>query len=122
MEDYIAFTKENLQFIRNRITQLRLQRGISERELNLAIGKSVGYIQSVCNGSMRPALIPLLEIICYFDLTPQEFFDPDITNPSLWNQVKASLKQLAEDDLEAILSFTERIPKEKQHRDSFSKL
>ena len=33
-------------FIKNRITELRCQKGISEYTLSLAIGRSQGYIQS----------------------------------------------------------------------------
>ncbi len=110
MDDYIVFTNENLKFIRERITQLRLRRDMSERELSLAIGKSGGYIQNVCSGVINPSLVPLLEIICYFDLTPEEFFNPGIHNSDLWNQTKTSLTKLSDDDLKAILSIIQRMP------------
>lgn len=37
-------------FIKNRITELRCQKGISEYTLSLAIGRSQGYIQSISSG------------------------------------------------------------------------
>jgi ribosome-binding protein aMBF1 (putative translation factor) len=41
-------------FIKNRITKLRCQKGISEYTLSLAIGRSQGYIQSISSGRYYP--------------------------------------------------------------------
>ena len=44
MEDDIAFVNDNSHFIREHITQLKLEREMSERTLSLSIGKaSVTY-------------------------------------------------------------------------------
>lgn len=42
-------------FIKNRITELRCQKGISEYTLSLAIGRSQGYIQSISSGRILPS-------------------------------------------------------------------
>lgn len=42
-------------FIKNRITELRCQKGISEYTLSLAIGRSQGYIQSISSGKILPS-------------------------------------------------------------------
>lgn len=62
-------------FIKNRITELRCQKGISEYTLSLAIGRSQGYIQSISSGRILPSMNTFLDICKYFDITPTEFFD-----------------------------------------------
>ena len=37
-------------FVRNRITELREQKGISEHRMSLELGKSGSYIRSITNG------------------------------------------------------------------------
>ena len=44
-------------FIKNRITELRCQKGISEYTLSLAIGRSQGYIQSISSGRDRKSVV-----------------------------------------------------------------
>lgn len=60
-------------FIKNRITELRCQKGISEYTLSLAIGRSQGYIQSISSGRILPSMNTFLDICKYFDITPTEF-------------------------------------------------
>ena len=51
---YTENLEKHLQFIRERISELRLQEGLSERALSLDIGKGTSYIQQVTNGIMKP--------------------------------------------------------------------
>ena len=59
---------DNLQFIRDRITELRMLEGVSERSLGEEIGKGKSYIQQVSSGKITPALIPLLQLCERFGL------------------------------------------------------
>ena len=70
--------KDFSTFIKNRVTELRYQKGISEYTLSLAIGRSQGYIQSISSGRILPSMNTFLDICKYFDITPSEFFDPYI--------------------------------------------
>lgn len=63
-------------FVRNRITELREQKGVSEHRMSLELGKSGSYIRSITNGISMPSLRELLNIMEYFDLTPTLFFAP----------------------------------------------
>lgn len=49
----------NEEFIRNRITQLRLQKGVSEYQMSYALGHSRGYIYNISSGKSLPKLYPL---------------------------------------------------------------
>lgn len=87
-------------FVRNRITELRLEADISEHQLSLELGRSKSYIQSISSGRTSPSLSALFEICNYFNITPLEFFDSEIENPKLMHNIIANLKQLSNDDLE----------------------
>lgn len=69
MEDTVLYEK----YVRDRITELRVKREISEHRMSLDLGKSGSYIRGITNGSSLPSLRELFNIIEYFDLTPSDF-------------------------------------------------
>ena len=87
------------EFIRNRITELRMNANISECRLSLELGYGKSYIQSITSGKANPSMSGFLEICDYFDLAPSEFFDRDMKNPSLIHRITDNLKKLSEKDL-----------------------
>lgn len=53
------------EFIRNRITELRLKKGISEYQLSLELGQNRGYIQAISSGpgiAFHEAILKYLRI------------------------------------------------------------
>lgn len=66
-----------LKFISNRIYQLRIEKGLSARELSLLLGMSSGYINKIENRKTMPSLQALFLICMFFDITPKEFFDKE---------------------------------------------
>ena len=59
------------EFTQNRITQLRMQKGVSARDMSLSIGQNKSYINQIENKKALPSL-PVLFYICeYFNITPQ---------------------------------------------------
>ena len=69
-------TKTYEVFIRTRITELRLQKGVSEHRMSLDLDKSGSYIRGITNGLSMPSVRELLNIMVYFDITPADFFQP----------------------------------------------
>ena len=64
------------EFIRIRITELRIAKNISEHKMSLDLDKSGSYIRGITSGAALPSLRELFNIISYFDMTPAEFFAP----------------------------------------------
>ena len=87
------------EFLRERICQLRINKNISEYQLSLELGHSQGYIQSITSGRVLPSMKAFFDICDYFNLTPSEFFDPDLKNPTLMHNIINDIKKLSEDDL-----------------------
>lgn len=96
-------------FIKNRITELRCQKGISEYTLSLTIGRSQGYIQSISSGRILPSMNTFLDICKYFDITPTEFFDPSFQNPTLLHSIISDISKFSEEDLLLLSSVLKRI-------------
>ena len=49
------------------------------------------------------------DICDYFNLTPSEFFDPDLKNPTLMHNIINDIKKLSEDDLLLLATILKRI-------------
>ena len=108
----LPYTKnldKNLQLIRDRITELRMKEGISERALSLDLDRGPAYIGQVTNGIIKPSLVPLLQICERFALEPKEFFDVDVHNPSLWYKASEALKGLSDEDIKFVIEFINKI-------------
>ena len=96
-------------FIRNRITELRLKKGVSEYKMSTDMGHSKSYIQSISTGRSMPALSELIYMCEYFGITPREFFDDELKNPALLQQAIDGLKTLSDDDINLILNNIKRL-------------
>ena len=82
------------EFTQNRITQLRMQRGVSARDMSLSLGQNDSYINRIENKKALPSLPGLFYICEYFNITPQEFFDEGNTYPNQLSEVIENLKRL----------------------------
>lgn len=100
-----------VDFVRSRITQLRLQRNISEHKMSLDLDKSGSYIRSITNGTALPSLKELFHIITYFDMTPVEFFEPLGTSDTPYCKLCERLRCLGEGDLQKVGTFLDLIAK-----------
>lgn len=46
----------NADFVRERITQLRLEKGVSEYQMSYDLGRSRGYIYNISSGKSLPPM------------------------------------------------------------------
>ena len=96
-------------FIRNRISELRIKKGVSEYKMSLDLGHSKSYIQSISSGKALPSFSEFLYICDYLSITPRDFFDTDITEPQLVNRLTELTKDLESEDLLVLISVAERL-------------
>lgn len=104
-----GFSLMDTTFIRDRITELRLQKGVSEYKMSMYLGHSKSYIQSISSGKSLPSLSEFLYICEYFDISPKAVFDTETCDPQLIEQTKNELKQLNTNDLKLIYELTRRL-------------
>lgn len=98
-------------FVRERITQLRLKKGVSEYQMSYDLGHSRGYIYNISSGKALPPLKEFFAICDYLEITPQQFFDDSDQNPELVQKALVGMKQLDEDDMLMLLGIINRLLK-----------
>ncbi len=104
--------QQGKDFIKNRITELRLKMGVSEYQMSFDLGQSKSYIQSISSGKAMPSMAGFLNICDYFVITPIVFFDTSIQEPNLLNDLIKTIETLPKADLELILEIAERLKKD----------
>lgn len=108
------------QFVRNRITELRLKKDISEYQMSLDLGKNKGYIQGISSGRSLPSMKQFFEICDYFEITPLEFFNTEMKEKSLIREATTIMKDLTKEDLEAVFPLLLRLREKKNDTNSLA--
>lgn len=81
-------------FTQSRITQLRMQRNVSARDMSLSLGQNSSYINQIENRKSLPSLQGLFCICEYFGITPRQFFDEGDAYPAQLADLTEALKKL----------------------------
>lgn len=98
-------------FVRERITNLRIKKGVSEYQMSYDLGHSRGYVYNISSGKAMPPLKEFFAICDYFEVTPQQFFDDSTQNPELVQKAISGMKQLDESDMLMLLGIINRMRK-----------
>lgn len=82
-----------------RLSQLRINAGVSARDMSLSIGLSEGYVNKLENAKTLPSMNTFFAICDYFQITPQEFFNIGMEFPfeigiAVQELKKMNMKQL----------------------------
>jgi len=99
------------EFVKDRITQLRLKKGVSEYQMSYDLGHSRGYIYNISSGKALPPLREFFGICDYFGITPQQFFDDGMSNPELIQKAVEGMRKLNETDMLMLLGIINRMLK-----------
>lgn len=98
-------------FVRDRITHLRLKKGVSEYQMSYDLGHSRGYIYNISSGKALPPMKEFFSICEYLEVSPKEFFDESEQNPELIQKALEGMRELDESDLLMLLSIINRLRK-----------
>ena len=101
------------EFTQNRIAQLRMQKGVSARDMSLSLGQNSNYVNQIENKKALPSLQGLFYICEYFDITPQKFFDVDNRCPAQLVELIEKLKKLDAGILELISALVDKLTGQK---------
>lgn len=96
--------------ILDRITQLRIQKNITEKKISRDIGKTSTYLSSMNKNKSMPSLRTLISICEYLGISLSDFFD--FTNnpyPIKINEIRNELLKFSESELESLLLFLREI-------------
>lgn len=92
-------------FVQNRIANLRTKMAVSARDMSLSIGQSENYINSIENKRSLPSMSVFFYICDYLGVSPKEFFDEEINNPKLIQDINNELKTLNDEQLSVIYTL-----------------
>lgn len=98
-------------FIRQRITKLRIQKNVSEYRMSLDLGHSKSYVQSITSGRALPSMPEFLYICEYFGITPADFFNTDSREILMQQELDNETKNMSKDDLNLLIKLAKRLNK-----------
>lgn len=102
---------ENLEFVRSRITELRIAKGVSEHRMSLDLDKCGSYIRGITSGRALPSLGELFNICAYFNMTPADFFAPLAAEDTSLAKLNKRLQTWSEADIAKVIAFVDMIEK-----------
>ena len=79
-----------------RLVKLRIQKGVSARDMSLSIGQNAGYINNIETGKALPSMSGFFFICEYLQISPRDFFDMDNDYPQELQSLICNLKKLDE--------------------------
>lgn len=99
---------EKAEFSR-RLVQLRMNKGVSARDMSLSIGQSPGYINNIENGINYPSMAVFFYICDYLGISPKEFFDTQSANPSKLSELTEAAKGLRGEHLDNLIAIAKAL-------------
>ena len=96
-------------FLPERLAKLRIQKGVSARDMSLSLGQANNYINNIENKKALPSMQAFFYICEYLEVTPQEFFDEGNVHPETLQTFIAEAKKLDFQSLEYILGIMKKL-------------
>ncbi len=93
-----------LEWIPTRLTQLRMQKGVSARDMSLSLGQCDAYINRIENKRAMPSMAGLIYICEYLGITPQEFFNDGSPAPQKSRELMAECEGLTAEQTEHVIA------------------
>ena len=94
-----------LEWFYQRVAELRMQKGVSARDMSLSLGQSESYINKIENRRTLPSMTGFFYICEYLDITPQEFFNVDASAPRKSRELLRELERLSPEQSEHVLQI-----------------
>lgn len=93
------------EWVPQRIAELRLQKGVSARDMSLSLGQSESYINKIENRRTLPSLTGLFYICDFFRITPKDFFDKEVSLLNENKELHKVIERLSPKQTEYILQL-----------------
>ena len=99
--DYSMSFLEYNQF-GDRLAELRIEYGISARDLSLSIGQNEHYINQIENHCFYPSMQAFIYICEYLNITPCQFFNIEIKSPYEIDVIIEQISEMSPDNRKLI--------------------
>ena len=94
-----------------RLSKLRINKGVSARDISLSIGLSPSYINNIETGISYPSMTTFFYICEFLNITPMEFFDFESVNPAKEHELLLAAKGLDSKQLETLIDLAKGLKK-----------
>lgn len=94
-----------------RIAALRINKGVSAREMSQTLDLSDGYINNIENCVNYPSMKVFFLICDYFEISPKEFFDTECIDPKSTNELLDVVKGLSSEQQSHIIALAKALKK-----------
>ena len=91
------------QWFSERLAQLRMEKGVSARDMSLSLGQSESYINKIENKRTMPSMSGFFYICEYLGIEPQQFFDTKTISPTKATEIMQEIGRLSSDKADHIL-------------------
>ncbi len=98
-----------IEWFYSRLTELRIQKGVSARDMSLSLGQSESYINKIENRRTLPSFTGFIYICEYFDITPQEFFNINSSAPQKTKELISEFEKLTSEQAEHVIQIVKDI-------------
>ena len=96
-----------------RLSILREQRHVTAREMSLALGQNESYINRIENKKTFPSMQNFFYICEYLKISPADFFNETLENPSPQREINNCLEGLTSNQLKLIENIAKEFKKSK---------
>ena len=98
-----------LEWFPERLAQLRIQKGVSARDMSLSLGQSESYINKIENRRTMPSMSGFLYICEYLDVLPGDFFNERRPEPHISQELLTEIEKLSPRQAEHLLEIVRDI-------------
>lgn len=96
---------EYIDWFSQRLAELRMQKGVSARDMSLSLGQSESYVNKIENKRTLPSMHGFFYICEYFGISPQEFFSVSVSAPAKNRELAKEAEKLTLTQAEHILQL-----------------
>lgn len=89
-------------FFAKRISELRMSKGVSAREMSLDIGQNSSYINRIENRKVFPSMQVFFYICEYLKITPEEFFRNENNDTLKVKEIENKLRNMSDRQLDIV--------------------
>lgn len=93
-----------IEWFPDRVAELRIQKGVSARDMSLSLGQSESYINKIENRRTLPSMSGFIYICEYLGISPRDFFDTEVHSPNRAREISQTAKKLNNKQAELIIN------------------
>ena len=102
---------EYMEWFATRLAELRLEKGVSARDMSLSLGQSESYINKIENHRTMPSMAGFFYICEYFGIEPADFFNVNSRSPKKSQEILSEIEKLSPAQAEHILALVKDLNK-----------